>query len=78
MTLPASPNSLQIGQTYLLRANHSALLAVYTGLAAPPAPDWIGGELPRFVPVRWLRGAPDDPRWPVYLGSRARWRRVKV
>ena len=73
MILSASPNGLQIGQTYLLRANHTALLAVYTGLAEVPGTE---RELPRFLPVRWIRGEPPDQTWPVYLGSRALWRAI--
>ena len=68
-------DNLTVGAEYLIRANGATVLAVYTGMAEPPGDD---RELPRFLPVRWLSGEPDDPAWPVYAGPRASVRPVSV
>lgn len=67
--LQIKTDALEVGREYLISAPGAIVLAVYTGTFAPP-----GGhrELPRFAPVGWVRGAPDDPDWPVYAGPRAR------
>jgi len=61
---------LEVGRSYFIKANGAAAVGVYCGMTEVQE----GRELPRFWPVRWVRGAPDDPTWPIYAGPRARLR----
>lgn len=69
---------LEVGREYLIRAPGMCALGTYTGMASPPGDPSTGSgrERPRFWPVTWIRGAPDDPAWPIYAGPRATWKPV--
>ena len=73
-------NGLEVGHEYLIWARGAVVLAIYTGPACPPGAHSAGSgrELPRFAPVRWLRGAPDDPTWPVYAGASASVKPIEI
>lgn len=65
---------LEVGRSYFIKANRAAAVGVYCGLAEVGEGD-RARELPRFWPVRWVRGGDGiDPDWPIYAGPRARLR----
>ncbi len=74
-------DNLEVGREYLVRAPGVVVLAVYTGTFTPPsaeAEDDDGPELPRFLPVTWIRGCDCDPDWPFYVGPKATIQAVEV